>query len=79
MTRVCADAGISPFVNATDNVTVIKREGAFEAVIAIEHEFLDGSMTAPFDCEDMRTGESFKQNEILALGKYEVRILKRKN
>ena len=78
VTGICADAGIVPFVSASDNVTVVKREGAFDALIAIEHEFLEGSMIAPFDCEDLRTGEAFKQNDTVPMEKYGVRILKKK-
>lgn len=76
MTRVCADAGITPFAEASNNVTLVKREGAFDAVIAIEHEFAEGEMIAPFDCVDMLSGDSYKKDERIAIGKYGVKVLK---
>lgn len=76
-TRYCAEAGITPFVTADENVTVVKREGDFEAIVAIEHEFKDAALTAPFDCVDMISDESYSKGDVINVGKYGVKVLKK--
>ena len=72
-----AELGITPFVEASENVTVVKREGDFEAIVAIEHEYKDASLTAPFDCTDMISDETYSAGDVINVGKYGVKVLKK--
>ena len=72
-----AELGITPFVEADENVTVIKRSGDFEAIVAIEHEYKDASLTAPFDCVDMISDQPYSAGDIINVGKYGVKVLKK--
>ncbi|MBQ9805109.1 MAG: beta-galactosidase [Clostridia bacterium] len=74
---VCAEVGILPFVEASENMTVIERRGAFDAMIAVEREYEMGSMTAPYDCTDLIDGTAYRCGERIAVGKYGVKVLKR--
>ena len=77
VSRYCEEAGIAPFVTADKNVCVVKREGDFEAIVAIEHEFKDATLKAPFDCVDMISDEKYSAGEVINLGKYGVKVLKK--
>ena len=77
ISRYCAEAGIAPFVEADKNVCVIKRCGDFEAIVAIEHEFKDATLTAPFDCIDMVSDEKHSKGDVINVGKYGVKVLKK--
>ena len=52
-------------------------EGDFEAIVAIEHEFKDAALTAPFDCVDMISDESYSKGDVINVGKYGVKVLKK--
>lgn len=73
----CAEAGITPFIEATPNLTVVKREGCAEAVIAIDHEYVEGSLVSPFDCVDMLTDTHYAAGDTVPVGKYGVRVLRK--
>ena len=75
--KVCAEVGITPFVEASTNLTTVKREGAFEALVAIENDFVEGSLIAPFDCIDMLTDTRYAAGDTVPVGKYGVRILRK--
>ena len=76
-TAYCAEAGITPFITADESVTVVKREGDFEAIVAIEHAFKEASLTAPFDCVDMINETAYKKGDVINVGKYGVKVLKK--
>ena len=68
VSHYAAELGITPFVDASESITVIKCEGDFEVIVAIEHEYKDASLTAPFDCVDMITEEKHHAGEKIDLG-----------
>ena len=77
VSRYCEEAGIAPFVTADKNVCVVKREGDFEAIVAIEHEYKDATLKVPFDCVDMISDEKYSAGDVINLGKYGVKVLKK--
>jgi len=79
MTYLASTVGFAPIAEYTKNLSVVRRTGAAgECVIAVEHAFETGSLTAPFDCVDRLTGKEFASGEKIAVNPYEVVVLKRK-
>ncbi len=74
---VCAEVGILPFVEASENVTVIPRAGEFDALIAVEHEYAEGALTVPYDCTDLLDGASYRKGDRVFVEKYDVKVLKK--
>ena len=58
-------------------MTVVKREGEFEAIVAIEHEFCDATLVAPFNCVDMIDNHRYNEGDVINIKKYGVRVLKK--
>ena len=77
VSEVCAEVGILPFVEADDNLTVIERSGAFDALMAIEREYAEGAMIAPYDCTDLLDGKTYQKGERIAFSRYGVKLLKK--
>lgn len=77
VSHYCEEAGITPFVTADKNVCVVKRSGDFEAIVAIEHEFKDATLEAPFDCVDMISDAKYSKGDVINVGKYGVKVLKK--
>ena len=73
----CLSAKITPFVKADENITVVKREGDFDAIIAVEHEFMEGELTVPFDAKDLLTDVCYNAGDTVKLKKYGVAVLKK--
>ena len=55
----------------------MKREGDFEAIVAVEHEFCDATLVAPFNCVDMIDDHRYNKGDVINIEKYGVRVLKK--
>ena len=75
--RVCREASIVPFVKADENITVVKRSGEFDAIIAVEHEYMEGEITLPFDATEVISDTEYKAGDVLKMKKYGVAVLKK--
>ena len=75
---IAAEKGITPFAQASDNVSVICREGEYGTAYSyIETECEKGWFTVPFDGEDILSGKKFRAGETETIEPYGVTIIKR--
>jgi hypothetical protein len=77
LTEVCATVGITPFIEADENLTVIERAGKFDALMAIEREYKDAKLKVPYDCTDLLDGKTYRKGETVFVERYGVKLLKK--
>ena len=77
LTEVCATVGITPFIEADENLTVIERAGKFDALMVIEREYKDAKLKVPYDCTDLLDGKTYRKGETVFVERYGVKLLKK--